>query len=169
MAGKKEKVFMTTNNTTVVSDRYLIMRLIWLLLMVLLIFLDGCQPSLSDDAIPYQPFGSVVLNLSLPSYQKLNAQGYDYYDGAGVRGLIIYRESSTNYIAYERNCTYHPNDACATVNIDVSGLYLQDPCCGSSFRLSDGSPMSGAAWRPLRRYVTSVSGNVLTITDQIAN
>ncbi len=137
-------------------------------LVTMLLMGNSCQPNLSDADIPYTAFGSILINLNLPQYQKLQTQGYDYYDDAGVRGLIIYKESASKYLAFERNCSYHPNDACATVNVHVSGLWMEDPCCGSAFQFSNGSPTSGVAWRPLRQYVTSLNNNQLTITDQIA-
>jgi nitrite reductase/ring-hydroxylating ferredoxin subunit len=129
------------------------------------LLLDGCSSEMSDDPIPYVPFTPIVLNLSLPSYTSLQTSGFIYVDG-GVRGILIYKNGSS-YIAYERNCSFQPNDACATVDMHSSTLYMEDPCCNSTFTPSTGQPASGPAWRPLRKYATSLSGNELTITDEI--
>ncbi|MFZ6012485.1 MAG: hypothetical protein ACOYXT_19235, partial [Bacteroidota bacterium] len=87
----------------------------------------------------------------------------------GVQGIIVYRINASSYVAYERNCSYHPNDACVTVEVHPSNLYMYDPCCSSSFDFSTGQPTGGPAWRPLRQYETSLSGSNLTITDEIIN
>ncbi len=136
----------------------------------LFLILIGCKSDLSDDPIPFSPFNDIVLDLSFPEFLSLNTNGgYKELNNKGVRGIIIYRSDAKNYLAYERNCSYHPNDACATVNVHSSGLYLTDPCCGSTFNFSDGNPSGGIAWRPLRQYRTQLVGTTLTITSEIAN
>lgn len=127
---------------------------------------------MSDDPIPYIPFDDIVINLTLPQYISLkNVGGYYELTGndQGVRGIIIYRKSASVYLAYEKNCSFRPNEACATVDVDGSTLYMTDTCCGSSFSFSDGSPISGPAWRPLRQYLTFLNGFELTITDEIVD
>ena len=135
---------------------------------VCLLQTSSCNPDLTDDPIPYLSFGTVYVNLNLPEYAALKTDGgFKYYDDAGVRGLIIYRQNVSTYIAYERNCSYQPNEACAIVNVHVSRLFMEDPCCASAFDFNTGLPTSGIAWRPLRKYFTSLSGSDLTITDEI--
>jgi hypothetical protein len=106
------------------------------------------------------------MNLSLPQYASLSTVGGFTYVSGGVRGLIIYRKDSNIYLAFERNCSFQPTDACATV--EALQLYMQDACCGSTFNYS-GTPTGGLAWRPLQQYATSLSGTILTITDTIVN
>lgn len=138
----------------------------WLLLLTL----ASCKNDLSDDPIPFSPFNDVVIDLSFPEFLSLNTNGGSKeLNNKGVRGIIVYRLDAKTYLAYERNCSYHPNDACATVNVHSSGLYLVDPCCGSTFNFSDGNPSGGIAWRPLRQYRTQLVGTTLTITSDIAN
>lgn len=130
---------------------------------IILLVLLGCSPDMSDDAIPYTAFADIVINLSLPEFNPLITTGHQNING-GVRGIILYRLNANSYYALERNCSYHPGDACATVEVHSSGLYMVDPCCGSNFDFQ-GNPTGGVAWRPLRRYETFLNGNVLTITD----
>ena len=138
--------------------------------LLLLLFISSCAPDLSDDAIPFVPFSDIVVNLNLPEYASLKMDGgYKYLKDGGVRGIILYRKSATTYIAYERNSSYHPNEACATVDVHSTGLYMIDPCSNSMFDFSTGSPMSGPAIRPLRQYVTVLTSFEVTITDDIAN
>lgn len=140
--------------------------------LLLSFFLFSCDPNLVDDPIPLVNFDEIVINLSFPAFIGLNREG-GYKDisdlGGGVRGIILYRISSTAFVAYEKNCSYTPNEACATVEAHSSGLFMIDPCCTSTFNFSDGLPTGGPAWRPLRQYRTQLTGNVLTITDEIIN
>jgi nitrite reductase/ring-hydroxylating ferredoxin subunit len=139
----------------------------FLVAIVLLMGFSGCSPNLSDDAIPVTQFSDVAINLTLPEYVSLNTNGGWKYISKGVRGIIIYRLSNSTYYAFERNCSYHPNDACATVNVHASNLYMVDPCCNSNFDFTQGEPTAGPAWRPLNQYETILNGTTLTITDQI--
>ncbi|MBL7865566.1 MAG: hypothetical protein JNK10_11845 [Cyclobacteriaceae bacterium] len=138
--------------------------------LFLALILVGCSSDLTDDPIPIIPFADFVVNLSAPEYQPLVVNGgYKEIGSIGVRGVILYRQDAATYLAFERNCSYHPNDACATVNVHSSNLFMVDPCCNSSFSFTDGSPTGGIAWRPLRRYETSLVGNTLTITSTIVD
>lgn len=131
-----------------------------------LIAIASCSTNDYDDPIPYAPFPDIVLNLNLPQYFALKTTGATLAVGGGVRGIIIYCRAPGDYAAYERNCSYHPNDACATVNVDPSNLFLVDPCCGSQFVIATGMPSGGIAIRPLAQYETTFDGVLLTITDE---
>lgn len=157
MAEKVEKVFMSILHR-VQSQRYF--QLVFLLLV-------ACSPDMSDDQIPYQPFPDIVLNLNLPENFALKSKGSVKLVNGGIRGIIVYCEDVGVYHAYERNCSYHPNDACATVNVDNSNLFMIDPCCGSSFEFTTGNPTGGAAWRPLQEYQATYNGIDLIITDDV--
>ncbi|HMV10163.1 MAG TPA: hypothetical protein PK325_08790 [Cyclobacteriaceae bacterium] len=125
-----------------------------------------------DDPIPFQPFADVVINYSLPAYSALQIDGghitipYSKSVPAGIKGLIVYRENSTTFRAFEQNCSFQPNDACASVQ--AYALYMQDACCGSIFNY-EGEPTGGLAFRPLGQYEIHVSGTTLTITDNVIN
>ena len=134
-----------------------------------LAFLLSCSNELFDSPIPEAVFQDIVINVSNPEYNNLNTVGYVYIGGnAGVRGIILYKVNTTMYRAFERNCSYQPNDACATVDVHVSTLFMQDSCCGSTFSW-EGNPTGGVAWRPLRQYQTFLDGTMLTITDEVLN
>jgi nitrite reductase/ring-hydroxylating ferredoxin subunit len=135
-----------------------------------LLLLIACSSGPADDPIPVASFADIVIDINLPAYIKLRTDG-GYIDNIkqGIRGIIVYRVNAFSFQAYERNCSYHPNDACATVNVHSSGLYLTDPCCNSNFSFTDGSVTGGPAWQPLRRYRTQVNGTTLTISDEALN
>jgi nitrite reductase/ring-hydroxylating ferredoxin subunit len=136
---------------------------------------SSCKPDLSDDPIPIVFFPAATLNLNLPDYSALKVDGGFKSVGSvagssvGVRGIILYRQSATNYYAYEANCSYHPNEAGSTVSIHASGLYMMCAGCGSNFSFTDGAPTGGIAWRPLRKYRTELDGFNLTITNDVLN
>jgi hypothetical protein len=135
----------------------------------LVLFLMACEPNLSDDPIPYVAFNDIILNLNLPEFISLRSDGGFKEISGGVRGIIIYRVNSSIYKAYERNCSFQPNEACATVNVHSSGLFMNDPCCGSNFTFEEGNPSGGPAWRPLVSYRTQLSGLELIITSDRIN
>ncbi len=135
----------------------------------LLVVISACNPDRSDDPIPITAFTDIVINIGLPAYFSLQIDGGYKEISGGVRGIIIYRKNSTTYLAYERNCSYRPNEACATVDVHSSGLFMIDTCCNSSFGFDMGSPQGGPATRPLLQYRTQLLGSTLTITDEVIN
>jgi hypothetical protein len=133
------------------------------------LFFIGCNSDLSDDPIPIVSFSDINIDISLPEYASLRSDGGYKEVPGGVRGIIVYRVNGTSFQAYEKNCSFHPNDACATVNVHTSGLFMTDSCCGSNFSFTDGSPTGGQAWRPLQRYRTQFSNSKLIISDEVLN
>ncbi len=161
MEKRVAKVFMTTTPRPLTEGKTLLRMMLYFLLLVI-----SCDSDMRDDPIPYQHFNDIFINLSLPAYASLSSDGgYVYVNSGGVRGIILYRKNSSTYMAYERNCTFQPSDACATVDAQI--VDMKDVCCGSAFSYETGHPTSGPAWRPLQQYRTSLSGTTLTITDEI--
>jgi nitrite reductase/ring-hydroxylating ferredoxin subunit len=135
----------------------------FLLLWAGILVLTGC----GKDSVP-PPIPNVLvneqLNLTNIQYARLRQDnGYVYING-GVRGIIVIRINANRYRAIERNCSFKPGDACATVEVDASSLFLVDRCCGSQFDLS-GQVTGGPASYPLRQYATTLNGNFLYITN----
>lgn len=138
--------------------------------ILLMLMAAACNPDLSDDPIPIVIFNDIEINLNLPEYVTLQTDGgAKELSSGGVRGIIVYRVNSTTYRAFERNCSFRPNEACATVDIHSSRLFMIDPCCNSSFSFDDGLPTGGSAWRPLNQYRTQLNGLTLTISDELVN
>lgn len=141
-----------------------------LILLTSIAFLGSCDNQQFDSEIPFVAFPDIIINLNSQQYLDLrNPLGYVEING-GLRGIIIFTNSSVNeYAAFERNCSYQPNNACAQIEVAGSGLSLEDQCCGSTFDVEFGNPSGGPATSPLRRYRTSLNGNILTITDEPLN
>ncbi len=124
----------------------------------------------SYQAYSQAVFPEVTINLSYPQYQRLKLDGgYVYIEGAGLRGIILYRSGENAYIAYERACPHHPEESCAVVQVDGSSLFMVDHCCKSTFNFSDGQPTGGPAQRALLQYRIEITGAVLKISDEIIN
>jgi hypothetical protein len=116
---------------------------------------------LSNAQVSFPP---VTINLSYPQYQRLKLDGgYQYIDDAGIQGVILYRETETTYIAFERKCSINDD---APVSVDGSSLFMKG--CNSTYSFSDGYPTSGQTTQPLLKYRTSLTGQTLVITDEVA-
>ena len=171
LAERQEKDFMTILLSKIPAGRAFTRTLSLLFLVVC-----SCGQDLSDDPIPVIFFPDAVINLSFPEYQQSLAVDGGFKvvssvagSSVGVRGVIIYRKDISTYIAFEVNCSYHPIEASANVNVNASRLFMTCTGCGSNFSFAGGTPTGGVAWRPLRKYRTELSGTNLTITNDIVN
>ncbi len=134
----------------------------FILTLLILSVLYACKKN--DDAIPNVAVNEYI-DLNLPSYSGLNAVNNWIYYPAGARGLIIFRKSTVEFLAYERTCTFDPNTTGSIVTIDSTGYTAKDNICGSKFSIFDGSIINGPAARPLKQYKTEyqISNNRLHI------
>lgn len=123
----------------------------------------GCSDSDEEGSIPFV-FVDEIINLNNFEFLPLKTLGGSVTINAGVRGIIIYRESNSVYRAFEKNCTYQSQNTCADVEVDQSELFLIDPCCGSKFDFQ-GFPLEGPATIPLLEYRSTLSGNTLRISN----
>lgn len=105
----------------------------------------------------------VYLNTLDPTYQHLSGLGAWAQVSGGSRGIIVFQYDLGKYVAYERHCTFEPQNTCAQVEVDISNLYALDSCCNSKFQLLDGVPIEGSASIPLKSYNTSFDGNIIHI------
>jgi len=84
--------------------------------------------------------------------------------GYGVAGIIIYREADMSYAAYDACSSYKPQNHCV-VTLDNNGLTCTDPCSGSKFSLSDGTPVKAPATRALKPYSVNVSNFEIFVSN----
>jgi len=131
--------------------------------VLLLASLAGLSCKKQKDNIP-DIYVDEFLYLTQPSNVNLNAiGGYIYLHNAGARGIIVYRKSTSEFTALDRNCTFDPNAACATVIVDNTAFFAEDTCCKSKFQINNGQVTSGPASLPLKSYQTEFNGTVLHI------
>ncbi|MCJ8211275.1 hypothetical protein MUY27_16270 [Mucilaginibacter sp. RS28] len=123
--------------------------------------------SCGKSDVSYIPYVAVNFQapLSDPRLSKLNSPGGAVIvNGYGVAGLVLYREPDGSFAAYDRCSSYEPEKKCA-VNIDDTGFTVTDPCSGSKFSLSDGSPVKAPASRSLKAYSVNVSNFVIFVSN----
>lgn len=111
-----------------------------------------------NDQIP-DVLVDIQVNINNPGYFSLQAVGgWMYFDG-GSRGIIVYRRSQDEFLAFDRHCPYQPSNSCGKLNVDSSNnVIAKDDCCGSSFLLTDGSIQGGPATRGMKMYQTYWDG-----------
>jgi hypothetical protein len=100
--------------------------------------------------------------MELPSYSSLQGVGGSaYYDNCGSQGLVIYRKSIDEFVAFDRQSPASQTKCSQPLTIDVKNqLQLDDTCTGAKFSLYDGSIVSGSTFG-LRQYQTSWNGSNL--------
>ncbi|MFI5163624.1 MAG: hypothetical protein ACHQHP_00075 [Bacteroidia bacterium] len=122
--------------------------------MAVLSFLS-CKKS--SDYVPTVTVNQ-YLYTSDPLFAPLNAVGGYTYLAGGVEGILVYRKSQTEFMAYDRCCTYNvANRNIVTVN--SSNLIAVDAACGSQFLITDGSVNHGPAANPLKMYQATYDGS----------
>ena len=97
-------------------------------------------------------------------YQKLNTVGGWEYITGGYNGIVVYRLSQDEFVAFDRACPYDYKNSCRIV-VESSFTTTIDSCCGSRFLLNDGSPFKGPASVSLKKYKTYYDGNSLRISN----
>ncbi|MEK6615635.1 MAG: hypothetical protein AABZ32_05930 [Bacteroidota bacterium] len=129
------------------------------IVFLLLISFLGCKKDKNE--IP-DVYVDIYLSTTDPAFSPLNAiSGYTYISG-GSKGILIFRKSQNEFMAYDRHCTYNVKEE-NQIAVDVSGLLAVDSKCNSKFLVMDGSPNSGPAANPLKYYQTTFDGTVLHI------
>lgn len=125
------------------------------------IFFVACSKEAQQN-IPLVNVNSTIYTNN-PAFNKISVPGTWMYINGGSRGIIIYRASTEEFKAYDRHCTYEPENSCGLVAVDSTDITGVDDCCGSTFLLTDGAVTKGPATLPLKQYQTSFDGNVLRV------
>lgn len=123
--------------------------------------LSSCERS-NPSGIPYVPV-NYQLTVSNPEFAPLLAVGGWLYIGGGSRGIIIYRATPDQFMAFDRHCTFQVDDNCRVVVDDTDITAFDSECCESKFLLVDGAPIDGPANIGLHQYNTQFDGNILSI------
>lgn len=131
--------------------------------LLLAIMLGGCERQPITDPVPFV-FVQKLIDLNNTAYQALRFDRGFVYATGGVRGLIIFRRSANQFLAFDRVCTYHPSNPCGVVEVEPTGFFMRCPCCRSAFDF-EGNPINGPANFPLVRYRTSLNGSLLSINN----
>ncbi|MFW5706282.1 MAG: hypothetical protein ACOC12_00045 [Bacteroidota bacterium] len=117
-------------------------------IMVLVMALVGCT---SDEKHPV-PVVPVEFRINTEfQFIELNSIGGWVYVTGGFGGIVIYRFSVDEFMAFDRACPVHPYNEEARVRVEDPPI-AYCPVCDSQFLLIDGTPFSGPAKYPLLQY-----------------
>ena len=122
----------------------------------------GCSKQENRSEIPVVAV-NFMINPNLTEYLELNGVGGWVTVTGGYRGIIIYRKSISEFMAFERACPYDWEVTTARVDVEASGLTAMCPSCKSKFILLDGTPFEGPSPYALKQYQTQYDGNLLYI------
>lgn len=142
-------------------------RIFLLINTILLVSILSCSKdeSADENLIPYVQVKE-RLNINDPLYSKLNNINSWVYVNAGSRGIILFRESNETIRAFDRHCTYDPEQVCSTVDMDAGLLQANDfDCCGSIFGIATRVVLKGPASRPLVEYDCTFDGTFIVISN----
>jgi nitrite reductase/ring-hydroxylating ferredoxin subunit len=120
-------------------------------LAILVLLLISCKKEYVQ--VP-EVYVNIALDLNDPDFFSLNSANNGVEITGGYAGIIIFRQSSSKFVAFDRAC---PNDPYKEkVHISERGNTAIDTLCGSEFSLIfDGNVMSGPAPYPLKQYTVS--------------
>lgn len=125
---------------------------IQILFFFLGIGLFACQKN-KKHPVPSIPF-DILIYINLPSYSSLEAVGGWAYVEGGSKGIVVYRRSYDEFIAFDRHSPAEDGICGFPLTTDPDNfLELNDSCSGAKFSLYDGSPISGSEFG-LRQYQT---------------
>lgn len=131
----------------------------------------GCD---KNEEYPFQPgYVNFTINPNSTEYINLNTVGgWEYLTATTPsRGIIVYRFSTDEFMAFERTPTYKPDSCCVFIPtaqctkliVDDSGIEIADTCNGSTYLILDGSVLNGPATLPLFTYHTKYDGELLHV------
>ena len=129
---------------------------------VLLLLTYSCDRE-NEHPVPFR-YVDFSINVESTMHIELNTiNGFAYYSG-GYRGIIVYRASQDEFMAFDRACPHHPFEEHALVRVFDSPIAI-DTLCGSRFLLLDGSVIDGPSRHPLKRYNTYFNYPYLQVTN----
>ena len=126
------------------------------------LFTSCTKENNSNTNVPIQNV-NITLYPSDPQYAtNIGVIGGWVYITGGNKGIIVYRKSSNEFMAYERTCTYDPNTN-SRLKVLTDNVTIVDSLCGSKFLMLDGSIIQGPAAAALKAYSCDFNGSVLHI------
>lgn len=155
-----------------------------LILMSLLPFLNGCKEYPENPNRPLLLHPITIYPNTMQYYDLNFVSGWAYLTSdleSSSRGLIVYRISDNEFLAYDRIPPNDP-DACTdsqgnTTRLVVDFPFVVDHCNNAYYNILNGQiivaepdkipnfPTTGTVVYPLVQYHTSYDGNKLTITN----
>jgi hypothetical protein len=105
-----------------------------------LILCLGCRDR-NNNRVPEVPV-NIAINIYQPDFFNLTVPSGWVYITGGSRGIIVFRKSTTEFVALERHSPYQPEDNCAVV-VNEDNVIVSDPCSDSQWLIMDGTIVQG--------------------------
>jgi nitrite reductase/ring-hydroxylating ferredoxin subunit len=138
--------------------------LLLIYISALFLVIAGCSKEENRNEIPVVAV-SFVINPNSTEYLELNGAGGWVYLTGGYRGILVYRKSDYEFMAYERACPYDWDLTDARIDVEGSWLTTICPNCKSRYILTDGTPFDGPSHYALKQYQTQFDGTLLYISN----
>lgn len=137
--------------------------------LLIICILFGC--SKNDDKLRKNPFltnplVSLNLNLNLPEYNPLRFPGNYVIVPQGIKGIVVYCTSESQYEAFDLTDPNHVPSNCSQMEID--GIIASCPCPNddNSYYIITGLHLTDPnTMYPMQRYRAVRNGNNISITN----
>ena len=124
------------------------------ILIFIFVFLLSCDKE--HERIPYV-YVNIQKSLDDPELNSLLIPGNFVYITGGVNGIILYRLSNDEFLAWERTCPYVPSNNCK-ISVDETNVFCECPCCESKYIIMDGTAYEGPSTYSIKGYQTYFDG-----------
>lgn len=132
----------------------------FLVVFIALILMSVLHSCVKDTIHPVPSvLVNFVINIESP---EIPIHGHAFFSG-GFGGVVVFRKSIDEFVAFDRACPHHPFDPCGRIT-RVDTPIARCICCNSWFSLFDGSVVSGPSRYPLKQYRTSFQHPLLRVT-----
>ena len=136
--------------------------------ILLLIFIISSCEEIEDD-IPDVPVNFTIY-LNDPLYRELRTVGNSMTVTGGHSGIIIYRLTQDEFIAWDRLCPYEQKTNCR-LEATNDDLFYSCSCCKTPYLMIDGTGQAKndttykGTGKFLKGYRTYFNGNEIRITN----
>ncbi|MCR5013888.1 MAG: hypothetical protein K6A28_03825 [Bacteroidales bacterium] len=141
-----------------------------ILSLVTVLFIGSCKEPLVNPNYPTGVVNFTIYPNSIHEYELNVVSGYKYYTSdpeSTSRGIIVYRLSQDEFLAYDRLPPNEPNACCDAqgncTRLVVDFPFVVDNCNQIKYNILDGSIVEGDGIYPLIQYHTSYNGSELRI------
>lgn len=132
------------------------------LFLLTLLSLFSCRDR-NMSRVPDVPV-NIAININQPDFFNLSVPSGWVYITGGSRGIIVFRNSLTEFTAIERHSAFEPENNCAVI-VNPDNVIISDPCSESQWLIMDGSIVKGPTSFPLKTYQLTFSDPMLYITN----
>jgi len=136
------------------------MKVLFILLIAGITISSSCKKNINNNPVPLVAT-DFTININLPSYNALIGVGGWCYVAGGSKGIVVYRRSMNEFVAFDRHSPANSGLCADPLVIDTdNNLQLLDSCNNAVFSLVDGSPIANSTYG-LRAYNTFFNGSDL--------